>query len=90
MFGARPLRVYAYRAVAIEPAMVAATVPASSNVRRDQQVQQASGFLANATHTSPRIGESCSWRRSSAGPSRMNSTSVARNLDRHRSTPRRG
>ena len=34
------------------------------------------GLRPNSSQTSPRIGESCNCRRSSSGPSRMNSTSA--------------
>src|SRR6516162_3883715 len=40
--------------------------------------RRAADSLANLIHTSPRMGESCNWRRSSTGPSRMNSTSGLR------------
>ena len=46
-------------------------------VRSDEQVsRRLAGCSAYRTHTSPRIGESCSWRRLSPLPSRMYSMSA--------------
>ena len=51
--------------------------------RGDQQLEPLARVLRELDQTSPRIGESCSCRRSSSGPSRMNSTRDRGNLDRH-------